>query len=111
MADEDIRIRWYAVPNENKTRGGFMPVYEKNGRVHGHTYGRGYDRDEAETLAKADAEDEASHYVGDWNVSVEKRATREGEGGFATVGAMAAIATLGAVAWFGRGLLGRRGRS
>ena len=78
MAREEtptIAIVYDAVPNENKTRGGFMPVYEKNGKLHGDTYGRGFDRDEALALAKADALDEAAHYSGDWNVTVQSRAT------------------------------------
>jgi hypothetical protein len=69
----EILIAWYAVPNENKAKGGFMPVFENNGKLHGNTHGRGYDKDEAEKMAKAMAQDEAAHYSGDWNVVVVQK--------------------------------------
>jgi hypothetical protein len=69
-----VAITWYAIPNENKRdpRGGYLPVYELDGKVHGDTYGRGYDKDEAEKLAEARAHKEAERYTGDWNVTVKK---------------------------------------
>lgn len=72
--DADITIVWYAAPNENKRAGGFMPVYEHNGKLRGSTYGKGYDKDAAEKLAELDALDEAARYIGDWKVVVKKRA-------------------------------------
>jgi hypothetical protein len=69
-----VAITWYAIPNENKRdpRGGYLPVYELDGKVHGDTYGRGYDKAEAEQLAEARAHKEAERYTGDWNVTVKK---------------------------------------
>jgi hypothetical protein len=69
---ERVAITWYAIPNENKARGGYMPVYEHAGKVRGDTYGRGYDKDEAEQRAEAMAHEEAARYVGDWDVTVKK---------------------------------------
>ena len=69
-----VAITWYAIPNENKRdpRGGYLPVYELDGKVHGDTYGRGYDKAEAEQLAEARALKEADRYIGDWIVTVKK---------------------------------------
>jgi hypothetical protein len=69
-----VAITWYAIPNENKrdARGGYMPVYELDGKVRGDTYGRGYDKAEAEQRAEAMAHKEAARYTGDWNVTVKK---------------------------------------
>lgn len=71
---ERVTILWYAVPNADTKRGGWMPVYEHNGKLRGNTYGKGYDLETALEMAKADAEDEASHYSGDWDVVVEQKA-------------------------------------
>ena len=70
--DDKIVIRYFAVPNANVARGGFMPMFETNGRLRGSSYGRGYDRADAERFAEAEARDEAARYVGDWRVSVAK---------------------------------------
>ena len=70
---ERVTIYWYAVPNAHTSRGGWMPVYDHNGKQRGDTYGKGYDLDDALKMAKANAEDEASHYVGDWDVVVAKK--------------------------------------
>jgi hypothetical protein len=69
-----VAITWYAIPNENKRdpRGGYLPVYEVDGKMRGDTYGRGYDKAEAEKLAEARAHEEAERYTGDWNVTVKK---------------------------------------
>ena len=69
---ELVTITWYAVPNAHKARGGYMPVYELDGKVRGHTYGRGYPKAEAEAEAEAMAHKEAERYTGDWNVVVKK---------------------------------------
>ncbi len=71
-ADADVVIVWYAVPNANKKRGGWMPLIENNAKVRGSTYGRGYDKEDAERAAKEMAEEEAQRYVGDWSVVVRK---------------------------------------
>ena len=68
-----VLIQWYAVPNADTRRGGLMPVYDLDGRQRGSTYGKGYDLETALQMAKADAEDEASRYVGDWDVIVEQK--------------------------------------
>jgi hypothetical protein len=66
-----IRIRYYAVPNTNKHRGGFCPVIQVNrGHEEGHTYCSGYDLDHARALAQAEAKDEARRYGGDYCVTV-----------------------------------------
>lgn len=69
----EIHIEWGTVPNINKHYGGWMPVIWVNGRQHGDTYGRGYDRDEAELRAQAAALDEGARYIGDWKVSIAPR--------------------------------------
>ncbi len=69
--EERIAITYFAIPNANTRAGGFMPVYQINdGRVHGHEYGPGYDLEVAEELARQIAEEEASRYIGDWDVTV-----------------------------------------
>ena len=75
---ERVTIYWYAVPNANKSRGGWMPVYDHNGKQRGDTYGKGYDLEDALKRAKADAEDEASHYSGDWDVVVDQKSGSPG---------------------------------
>jgi hypothetical protein len=68
-----VDIRWYAIPNGNKTAGGFLPVIEEDGKVRGDTWaGRGYDKGEAEAMAEARAHEAASRFIGDWNVTVRK---------------------------------------
>jgi hypothetical protein len=67
-----VRIQWYAVANGNAHVGGFLPVHDVNGRMYGDTWsGRAYDLDEAMARAEARARDEASQFVGDWDVTVE----------------------------------------
>jgi hypothetical protein len=70
---ERVTIYWYVVPNANERRGGWMPVYDHNGRLRGNTYGRGYELETALRMAKADAEEEAGRYVGDWDVIVAQK--------------------------------------
>lgn len=76
---ERVTIHWYAIPNANKSRGGWMPVYDHNGKQRGDTYGKGYDLETALKRAKADAEDEAAHYIGDWDVVVAQKPGSPGE--------------------------------
>lgn len=68
-----IDIRWYALPNENKRAGGFLPIIEENGKIRGHTWwSHGYSKTEAETMAEAEAQEAAARFTGDWNVTVKK---------------------------------------
>lgn len=68
-----VDIRWYAIPNENKVSGGFLPMVEEDGRMRGDTwYSRGYSKADAESMAEQKAHDAASRFVGDWNVVVKK---------------------------------------
>lgn len=66
--EKRIVIRYYAVPNANKHRGGFLPVIRVNrGPEQGHTYSAGgMDRDVALRVAKQEAHDEASKWRGDY---------------------------------------------
>jgi hypothetical protein len=51
-----VDIRWYAIPNQNKASGGFLPMIEEDGRARGDTWsGRGYDKAEAEAMAEGKA--------------------------------------------------------
>ena len=75
---ERVTIYWYAIPNENKSCGGWMPVIEHNGKQRGHTYGKGYELEDAIMMAKADAEEQASRYTGDWDVVVGPKAGAPG---------------------------------
>lgn len=71
--DDKIVIRFFAIPNTNKNKGGFLPMYEENGRLRGHTYsGLGWSRDDAEIMAQSEALDAAARYTGDWRVTVRK---------------------------------------
>lgn len=72
-ADDRVTIRWYAVPNANTRQGGWMPVYDLNGKMRGDTYGKGHPLETALKMARADAEDEGARYVGDWAVTVEPK--------------------------------------
>ncbi len=65
--DEKVVIRYFVIPNTGRD-GGFLPMYEQNGRLHGEW--RGMDRDAAEARAIAMAHEAASKYVGDWTVRV-----------------------------------------
>lgn len=68
-----VDFRWYAVPNENKSAGGFLPMIEEDGRRRGDTWsGRHYSKAEAEAMAEEKAHEAASRFVGDWNVVVTK---------------------------------------
>ncbi len=73
-----VDIRWYAIPNENKVAGGFLPMIEEDGKGRGDTWrDRGWSKAEAEAEAEAWADRAASRFVGDWNVVVTKgRPTR-----------------------------------
>lgn len=68
-----VNIRWYAIPNENKAAGEFLPMIEEDGKAHGDTWrDRGWSKAEAETEAEEWAHRAASRFVGDWNVIVTK---------------------------------------
>jgi hypothetical protein len=72
-ANTRVTIYWYAIPNENKARKNWMPVYEENGKQRGSTYGSGYDLNTALVEAKDMAEEIGSRFVGDWDVTVEQK--------------------------------------
>lgn len=55
-----------------------MPVYDFDGKTRGHTYGKGYDLEDALEMACVDAEKEAARYVGDWDVTVEQKPNTPG---------------------------------
>ena len=82
MAKSDfsrVTIQWYAIPNGNKQAGGWLPVYDEDGKQRGDTWwSRGYDLDTALKMAKEDAERLAEKFVGDWNVIVEQKPGTEG---------------------------------
>jgi hypothetical protein len=67
-----VTIRWFAIPNVDTRRGGFMPMVEVDGKLKGDTYGTGYARDIAESMAEERARALADRYVGDWRVTVRK---------------------------------------
>ena len=73
-----IRIEYDAISNENPLRGGWLPMIWENGAQKGDTYGTGpaLDRDDALSLARAQAEEAGARYVGDWNVSIVQRASK-----------------------------------
>ena len=68
-----VLIQWHVIPNEDKHRGGWMPVYDLDGKTRGNTYGKGYELEAALEMARVDGEEEAARYVGDWNVTVEQK--------------------------------------
>lgn len=73
-----VDIRWYAIPNQNKVSGGFLPMIEEDGKERGDTWSaRGYDKAEAEAMAEEEAHEAASRFVGDWNVIVTKGPARQ----------------------------------
>ena len=70
---ETVTIIWYAIPNENKNAGGFMPMHTVDGKQRPSAWsGRAFDKATAEKMAEHDAKEEAERYVGDWNVVVKK---------------------------------------
>lgn len=77
--DAPVHIRYYAVPNANKTSGGYMPVYRTGfhkAREYGHTFGRGRSRTQALRDAKAMALQHARKHRGDWCVTVKEGTSR-----------------------------------
>lgn len=69
-----IDIRFDAVPNA-RPNSGWLPAIWVNGRRRGDSWAcTGYDRDEALVLAEKDAREEAARFVGDWTITVERRA-------------------------------------
>lgn len=76
--DGQIRIAYGAVPAQ---AGGFLPVYWENGRRRGDAYRReGWDRDVACAMARRDALEEKSRYVGDWDLRFVDRCARGNTG-------------------------------
>jgi len=76
--EERIAITYFAIPNANTRAGGFMPVYQVNdGKICGDEYGAGYDLEVAEELARQRAEELASRYVGEWDVTVRPSKTKD----------------------------------
>jgi hypothetical protein len=68
-----LKLGTYAIPNQNKISGGFLPMLEEDGHERGDTWsGHGYAKDEAEAMAEARAHEAASRFVGDWDVVVKK---------------------------------------
>jgi hypothetical protein len=69
-----VTINWYVIPNGNKQVGGWLPVYDLDGKQRGNTYwNKGYDLETALADAQAMGEQEAARYVGDWNVVVGQK--------------------------------------
>jgi len=66
----EVLIEWAAVPNEDKRRGGWLPIIWINGRQTGDVWGRGYDLDDAALLAQRAASEEAARYIGDWKITI-----------------------------------------
>lgn len=68
-----VNIRWYAIPNQNKNSGGFLPMIEEDGKQRGDTWrDRGRSKAEAETEAEEWAHRAASRFLGDFEVVVKK---------------------------------------
>lgn len=78
--DGRIVIEYGAVPvgDRDRTAAAFgaywIPTTWTNGEQHSHWSGK-LDYDEATAVAKQRAENEADHYVGDWEVTIEHRET------------------------------------
>lgn len=69
-ADGRIRIEYGAVLYRGT---GWLPIIWINGEPQGSTTGAALDRDDAMRIAKDTAREEASHHVGDWNVTIKER--------------------------------------
>ena len=67
---ERVNLRYYVVPNVNANKGGWMPVYRNGNREHGDTYGRGLEKGQALSVAKAAAYEEGGKYAGDYCVII-----------------------------------------
>lgn len=66
-----VTLYWHAIPNENKARGGWLPVVDEDGKQKGDTWrGTGYDLETALAMAKERAEELASRFTGDWDIVV-----------------------------------------
>lgn len=74
--DTRIDLRYYVVPNNNKSSGGWMPAFSETfhrgskKRERGSTYGRGMDKDKALSVAKAMAYEEGEKFRGDYCVVI-----------------------------------------
>jgi hypothetical protein len=67
-----ISIRYSAVRNA-RAGAGWLPQVWVNGRPSLSTWSpTGYDRGEAAHRARVCAEEEASHFVGDWTISIDE---------------------------------------
>lgn len=72
IATDTIAILYYAAPNAHT--GGYVPLISVNGRQQGSTYcERHMTKAEALTQAHHDAEDEESHYGGDFTTTIQER--------------------------------------
>ena len=74
-----IAIEWGTIElKDNGERIGWLPMVWVDGRKIMNSWAaRGFDKAKAEQLAKREAKDEASRYVGDWDVSTRKRNPRK----------------------------------
>lgn len=69
------KILWYAAPNLNTTKGGFLPLIEVDGKERGDTYsGITYDRDVAEEMARVRALEIANRFGDEDTVVAPKHA-------------------------------------
>ncbi len=69
-AHTKITITYHATPNGLRPHR-FVPVIDVNGKFSGSTYcERDYERQEALDLAEIEAHKEASHFVGDWDITI-----------------------------------------
>ncbi len=74
MADGTIVVRYGARANEREGQG-WLPCVTVNGASRCDPWRwRGYDRDEAEARAEQIAREEASRFVGDWQITIERMA-------------------------------------
>lgn len=72
MNNPRIKVEYGAVSNANTYKGGWLPVIRVNGKQYGDTWSsKAFDRDQATELARHAAVEEASKFVGCWEVTIE----------------------------------------
>jgi len=74
MNETTVKIEYAALPNQYKEKGGWAPATWVNGREQVTAWHhKGFMKADALKRARAIAEEEADHYIGDWDVTITKR--------------------------------------
>jgi hypothetical protein len=76
MHPTKILIEYGIIENLNKGHG-WLPITYEDGCQQGNTYSSwGYDKDVALEQAKLAAQELADHFIGDWEITIQARASK-----------------------------------